>query len=191
MAGTVKGDKPDTTFFLSDGHKIILCGYKDNNHNETYFSEFILQVCGQESIVDFWDATQTCRLSVYQDTLEIVEIKNLPTNNNRTYQLTDWSIEKVYFDKGHLKRTFEVNRTIRKYTKQEIQVTLKEFENAKTGIDDSKIELANRLFISAISGDKTARIFFREFETKFGQLDGAFAEEYKDLKAMLSLWTRE
>lgn len=191
MAGTVVGSKPDTIFSFSDRHSIILCGYKDNNRSETYFSEFILQICGQDSILDFWDATQTCRLSVYKDTLSLIELKNLPTNINRAYKLTDWSIEKLFFDNGSLKRAFEIDRTIRKYTRQEIQETLQEFESARTGLGDNKIELANRLFIATISGDETARKYFKEFETTFGQLDGAFAEEYKDLKAMLELWTRE
>jgi len=191
MAGTVKDNKPDTIFSFSDRQRIILCGYKDNDQSETYFSDFILQICGQDSIVDFWDATQTCRISAYKDTLRIVELKNLPTNINRTYNRTAWSIEKIFFDNGYLRRTFEINRTIIKYTKQEIKETLKEFESAKAGLNDNKIELANRLFIATISGDKTAKKYFKEFETKFGQLDGAFAEEYKDLKIMLDLWTKE
>jgi hypothetical protein len=150
-----------------------------------------LQVCGQDSIVDFWDATQTCRLSVSHDTLNIVEVKNLPTNTNRSFKLTDWSVEKIYFNNGQLKRNFEINRAIGKYSEQEIQETLEEFENARTELDDDKIEIANRLFIAAISGDKMARKYFKKFETKFGQPDGAFAEEYKDLKTMLDLWTEE
>ena len=188
MAATKEGNKPDTTFSFSDNHKIILCGYKEVEDNETYFSEFILQVCGQDSIIDFWGAIQTCRLSFNHDTLAVIEIKNLPTGIGRAYKLTDWGIEKIYFSNARPARSFVVNRSIRKYSKSEIRKTLKEFETAKTGLDDNKIELANRLFISAISGNKTARKYFKEFETKFGELDGAFAEEYHDLQAMLSLW---
>lgn len=50
------------------------------------------------------------------------------------------------------------------------------------------MEIANQLFFATISGDKTARKYFNNFENKFGTLDGAFAEEYNDLKGMLKQW---
>jgi hypothetical protein len=68
---------------------------------------------------------------------------------------------------------------------------LKTYETAKPGLDDSKMEIANKLFIATISGDKKARQYFKEFKSKFGTLDGAFSEEYSDLTAMLELWDRK
>jgi hypothetical protein len=50
------------------------------------------------------------------------------------------------------------------------------------------LEIANKLFIATISGDRKARQKFKEFNNKFGTLDGAFKEEYSDLTAMLELW---
>jgi hypothetical protein len=191
MTGTLEGAKADATFSFNNGHKIILCGYRNNNQVEISYSEFILQVCGYDDIIDFWGATQTCRLFVDTDTLKVVDIVNLPTGVNRSYKPTDWSVEKIYFVKGQLARAFEVNRSIRKYTQHEISSTLVEFETAKGDIDDNKLRLINRLFIAAISGDKKARKYFKESESKFGELDGAFAEEYKDLKAMLNLWQEQ
>jgi hypothetical protein len=191
MAGNSGRDKPDTSFTFPDNRQVILCGYKEIIDNQPFYSEFILQVCGHDSILDFWPAISTNRLFMVKDTLKVVGVMNLPTGTNRAYTSTDWAIDKIYFSKGQLKRVFEINRAIRKYNKQEIQKTLKEFETAKAGINDSTMVLANRLFISAISGSRTAEKYFLNFESKIGQVDGAFAEEYKELIAMLELWTEK
>ena len=50
--------------------------------------------------------------------------------------------------------------------------------------------LCNKLFVAAISNSEKAKKYFMDFEIKFGALDGAFAEEYKDLKAKLALWNK-
>ncbi len=189
--GTTKGDKPDTTFTFSDGHYISICGSVENRGNETYISEFLLWVCGQDSVIAFSDATQQLRLAFLKDTIRLIEVKFLPVGPDRSFAQTDWGIEKIYFSNGQLvvNNYIEINQEIRKYTIEEITETLKEFEIAKTGNLRNPEELANRLFISAISGDGTARKNFAAFETQFGQLDGGLSEEYKALQAMLSAWT--
>jgi hypothetical protein len=188
MAGTSDGQRPDTSFTFSNGQKIILCGSKEIYNTQRYFSEFILQDCGQDSIVGFWDAMQTCRLSKVKDTLKIVEVKNLPTGTNRSFVRTDWYIEKVFFKRGKLNRTSGLDWNIRKYTHEEIKQTLKEFETAPQKYHEDRMKLAYTLFISTISGDKTSAKYFKDFAKKFGVLDGGDLEEYKDLQAMLSLW---
>ena len=52
------------------------------------------------------------------------------------------------------------------------------------------MQLVNRLFIATISNDKKARKYFYEFEMKY-ELDGAFSEEYSDLKEMLEVWDKQ
>ena len=188
MAGTTNGQRPDTSFHFSNNKTIILCGYKNPDSKPTTFSEFILSICGQDTIVDFWGAILTCRLKFEQDTLVIEDVRNLPTAIDRKYESTTWTIEKIYFANGRLFRQYTTNRQIRKYSQKEIQQTITEYETANPDLDDSKMELANRLFISAISGNKKARQYFSDFNTKFGTLDGAYSEEYKDLTSMLELW---
>ena len=191
MAGTTKGAQPDTSFHFSNGKTIILCDYKNPDIKPTTFSEFTLSICGQDTIIDFFEAKLIFRFKFKKDTLVIEDIRNLPTAVDRKYQMTTWIIEKIYFTKGKLNRHFATNKKIRKYNQQEIQETIKEYETAKLGLDDSKIELANRLFISTISGNKKARLYFADFETKFGTLDGAFKEEYNELETMLGLLDKE
>lgn len=185
------GTKADTTFHLSSGKTIVLCGYKNPESKPTTYSEFVLSVCGQDSIIDFWDAALTCQLNAKKDTLLVEQLQNLPTGKNFKFQETIWTTEKIYFSEQKLIRKIEVNRQIRTYSQDEIQSVLKTYETAKTGLDDSKMEMANKLFMATISGDKKARHYFKEFKSKFGTLDGAFAEEYSDLTAMLALWDRK
>ncbi len=185
------GTKADTIFHLSNGKTIVLCGYKNPDSKPTTFSEFILSVCGQDTIIDFWGAVLTCRLKVNKDTLLVDELQNLPTGKNFKYQETVWKTDKIYFNEKRVVRKLVVNRKIRKYDQNEIQSVLKSYETAKSGLDDSKMVIANKLFIATISGDKKARQYFKEFKNKFGTLDGAFSEEYSDLTAMLELWDRK
>jgi hypothetical protein len=67
---------------------------------------------------------------------------------------------------------------------------LQEFEIRKKGHYKEKMDLANKLFIASISDSDKARKYFVEFKDKFEvhDGDGAYAEEYHDLKEMLNLW---
>ncbi|NVO31143.1 hypothetical protein [Hymenobacter lapidiphilus] len=76
------GTKADTTFHLSNGKTIVLCGYKNPDSKTTNFSEFILAVCGQDTIIDFWGAVLTCRLKANKDTLLVDQLQNLQTGKN-------------------------------------------------------------------------------------------------------------
>jgi len=185
------GTKTDTSFHFSNGKTIVLCGYKNPDSNPTTFSEFVLAVCGQDTIIDFWSAVHDCRLKIWKDTLLIEELKNLPTGKNFDFQETVWTTEKIYFSGQKTNRKLEVNRRISKYNLEEIKQVLKTFERAKPGIDDSKMEIANKLFLATISNDKTSRLYFKEFKTKFGPLDGDFAEEYNELNSMLKQWDKK
>jgi len=185
------GTKADSTFHLSNGKTIVLCGYKNPNIKPITFSEFILAICGQDTIIDFWGAVLTCRLKVNKDTLFVDELHSLPTGNNFEYQETVWTTEKIYFSGQKIVRKLVINRQIRKYNEHEIQTVLKTYEAAKPGLDDNKMVIANKLFIATISGDKKATQYFKEFSNKFGILDGAFKEEYNNLTAMLAIWDRK
>lgn len=187
----IAGTNADTIFHLPNGKAIVLCGYNHPDSKPPTFSEFSLAVCGQDTIIDFWGALLTCRLRVNHDTLLIQELQNLPTGKNFKFKETVWTTEKIFFSGQKVVRKLDVNRQIRKYNPDEIHIVLNAYETAKPGLDESKMELANRLFVAAISGDKKARQYFKAFKSKFGTLDGAFAEEYRDLTKMLELWDKK
>ena len=184
------GTKTDTVYQLSNGKRIALCGYRNIENKPIDFSEFVLTVCGEKNIIDFWDATETCNLRTIKDTLIVEELINLPTEKNRIYTSTIWNIEKFYFENERLKRNKILNKKIRKYNESEILNTLKEYENADEKIDDEKMQLVNRLFIATISKSIKAREYFYKFENRY-KPDGAFSEEYRDLKAMLEDWDKQ
>ncbi|NDI97507.1 hypothetical protein GWA97_00265 [Flavobacterium sp. LaA7.5] len=186
MSGTSEGDKPIKTYNFSNGRVILMCG--GYTEDEIIYSEFILLDCYKRTKIDFWDATFNGTISFKNDTLVIKEIKNLPTGSKRSFVSTVWSIEKLYFSEAELKRDFTPNRNIKTYSKAEITKTLNEFKNISTNNSEANEELMYRLFMCAISGNETAKKNFNEFPEKLDVLDGAFLEEYKELKAMLRIW---
>lgn len=188
-AGYIGKDKPEDVFIFSVGQRIILCGYRENVDDEILYNEFNLQVCGQDSVLGFWPAIGTYKVYMNKDTLKVVELKSLPNGIDRAHEVNDWTTERFYFSKGQLKRIFQINRSIKKYTKAEIAATIKEFETSPTKIDDDVFVLLFRLFHAAISGSKTAEKHLVDFGKKF-QLDGHLAEEHSELVAMLELWKR-
>lgn len=188
MAAIEAGNRPDTAFHFSNGSTVILCGYQHEGGSPAIFSEFILSVCGEDEIIDFWDAMLTCRLRFDKDTLFVEDIRPLPTGEQLAYEEHVWTTEQIYFRGGEIVRQLQINSQIRKYDRSEIQMVLEQYETAAPGLDDAKMTLANKLFLAAISGDKKARQYFLAFRTRFGTLDGAFSEEYSDLAAMLELW---
>ncbi len=182
------GTSPDTSFVLSNGKKILLCGYINPGVKPATYSEFILATCGEPGIIDFWDATETCSIRSVNDTLIVENLVNLPTGKNRAFKETVWSTARIFYMDKLAVRAKTVNRNIPKYSEADITKTLKEYERSTGGISDEKIKLANRLFMAAISGDKKARQYFKACKTRFGKLDGALSEEYSDLSAMLAQW---
>ena len=187
----MRDTEADTAFKFSNGKTIVLCGYIDTETQPITFSEFVLAVCGQDTIIDFWGALFTGKIVFKKDTLFIQEIIYIPVGKDFAYKEAVWTIEKIYFNKQKVIKKTGVNRQIPKYSKEKIALILKEYETAKPGLDDGKMELANKLFIATISGSKTARKYLGEFEKKFGDLDGHFAEEYKELIAMLEMWDKK
>jgi hypothetical protein len=183
--------KVETTFNLSNGKKISLCGYKNVGSNPVTYSEFVLSVCGEKNIIDFWGARISCTLRVKKDTLLVNQINYFPIGNNFKSEAVIWLTDKIYFVSGKVVKKWEVNRQIKKYTPKEINTVLKAYEVAKYGLDDHKMTIANQLFIAAISGSKTGRKYFKEFAYKFGVLDGAFKEDYSDLAEMLEMWDQK
>jgi hypothetical protein len=188
--GRTSTSKIDTTFQLTDGNSIVLCGKKDDKIllGRTLFSGFVLSSCSQDSAINYWDDLDPCVVSAIKDTLQVEKLVYLPTGNGFRYRMTTWTIEKIYFSKNKVKQKLYLSKNIRKYNAQEIQTVLSDFEMADGEIDGTSITLAGKLFVSTISGNETARNYFSKFENKFGTLDGAFAEEYNHLKGMLQLW---
>lgn len=179
--------KPETTFHFTNGKAIVLCGFAETKDSEKLYSEFVLAVCGQNNVIDFWDALTVCRITTNKDTLKIEELKNLPTGDDLNFILTVWRIEKIYFKNGQVERSFALNRKIRKYNQREIKTVLTEYERLGKKLTYDNMDLIYKLFMATISGDKTAGKYLTD-KTRFETLDGAFQEDYEELIAMLKSW---
>ena len=191
VKNTFTEEKVDTVFHFTNGKNIVLCGFRNDETDKINYSEFVLYVCGDKEIVNFWGAVQTCNVQVKNDTLYVEELVNLPNGKNFKFEENIWWINKYYFSGGELKMTSSINNQIKKYDNNEINIVLKEFESTKKGLDDNIMVLANKLLICSISENRIAKQYFNDLETKFGTLDGAYKEEYYDLRAMLENWYKK
>jgi hypothetical protein len=186
--------KVDTTFHLSSGKTIALFGYKYSESNPAIFTEFVLWVCGRDTIIGYWEALRDCVLEVHQDTLFVNELINLPTGESFEFRETIGLIEKIYFCEQKVVKEFFVNRQVKKYNKKEIQAVLKRYKTVNPEICDwdDEYEIASKLFVATISGDKKARKYFKEFDSKFEVgCCGLTAVAYKKLTKMLELWDKK
>lgn len=186
---TSNQSKPDTVFCFSNQKKISLFGYIDRSKRPYIFSESALAECGKDSILDSWDATINCEINMRNDTLIINELKKLPVGKDLTFIETIWTTENIYYKGEYINIKATKNSKIPKYSKSQITKVLNDYKRSSGEIDDQKMDLVNRLFVAAISGNATARAYFHEFSKKYS-LDGAFAEDYKDLEAMLEFWDK-
>lgn len=176
------------SYHFSNGKTIVLCGYQNTDDKQVSYSEFVLSVCASDTIIDFWGAVLTCRLSMLNDTLIIEELHLLPTGKKFTFEETVWTIEKVFFQGEKLIRKREVNQQIEHYSKREIETVLTQYQSLPSELIDQKMNYAYQLFMATISGNQTARDYFTDFPNKCDILDGAYKEEYNELKSMLELW---
>jgi hypothetical protein len=191
--------KADTVFHLSNGKSIALCGSREVNlaKNRLFFQEFVLSVCGEKKIIKFWDAVLVCQLRIKKDTLIVETLDSLPTGKNMQYKWTVWTIERIYFKNNKTVKDFGVNRQIPQYSAQEIQSALKQYERAvkkdeatnnPNRVNNVNMEIADKLFISAISGSKQAATYLKAFKNHFGGLSGEYLEWWVDLMRKLKLW---
>lgn len=195
--GYPKAKKADTVFNLPNGRSIALCGYKGTVEGRAFYSEFVLAACGEDHVIKFWGTVLHCRLKVKEDTLIVETLDSLPAGENMRYKWTVWAIERIYFKDGKAVKDFRVNRQISRYNDQEIQAALKAYEQAikvpapannPNNVNNVNMEIADKLFISAISGSRQARSYLTTFRKHFGGLSGEYLEWYDDIMRKLALW---
>jgi hypothetical protein len=185
-------NEPKTAFEFSNGKKVLLCGYVEEQNRKKIYSEFVISECGTDSIIDFWSAVESYEVEFEADTLKLVKLKVLAIADSRALERSPWLTENFYYKGNILKRELRLNPKVR-YSKNQIDETLKEYESTiwktqNTSLseeyNDDKMLLANRLMIAAISGSSKADSYFKDFDYKF-KPDGAYAEWYEEMKELL------
>ncbi|TGE28865.1 hypothetical protein [Hymenobacter metallicola] len=182
--------QPDSLFAFAAGPVLSVCGYKEQGKRQEFFSEFAVSTCQPRKVLKYWDIREKCRLSFRQDTLTVESVKNLPAGKNFAYEFVAFRIDRFFTAKGQVQHQSSLNQKLRPYTAEEIARVKKDYETAGAAKPEKRIELANRLLLSAFSGDQQAGSYFRQFTSKF-PLEGAYAEEYAELQRLLRDWDRQ
>jgi len=189
--------KPNTKatriFDLGNARSIALCGYEEKKliKGKILYSGFVLSVCGSDRPIDFWGETKYCDIKQNKDTLYVETLTELPATPTGKETLTAWTIERFYFAGDKLKRTLTVDPKLPKYSAAQIATVFKLYATTADDNSDKVAELADKLFICAISGSKQAGKYLETFKTKFTRLDGATAESYDYTFGMFKLWQKQ
>ena len=184
--------KAERTFQLTPQHSIALCGYTDTEtiKGKKLYSEFTLSVCGNNKAIDFWGAIITCNVKTSNDTLIVETFRNLPVGKAMHYRQTVWRIECFWFEHNILKRNSIVSPGLPKYTIAQIANVLNLYNHTPNLNEDKTTELADKLLISALSGNKTAESYLNNFRNKFTHLDGVNLEDYDAIIRIYDLWKK-
>ena len=185
--------KADTVFHLSRSKSIVLCGYnvKDIIKGKKLFSEFVLSVCGSDTIIKFWGAVLICDVITSGDTLLVQTIYDLPVGKSMEYRQAVWNTEHIYFKNDKLFRDSVINRGLPKYTPQQIAAVLDLYQRLPNANNDTTSDLADKLLISTMSGSKKARAYLVNFRQKFTALSGVNWEDYDTKIRMLNAWEKQ
>ncbi|TPE42687.1 hypothetical protein [Pontibacter mangrovi] len=190
-ASEFAGPKPDTAFIFSNGSKLLICGYSEKKDGKNIYSEFVLSVCGNDSIIGFWSAVEEYELVFVQDTLQLQKLELLAMGDHRDLVKVKWLTESFYYENGSLLREKKLNPKV-KYRQSQIDQSLQEYEStqwqkqneATIEYTEGKMKLANSLMLAAASGSEKAEVYFKEFKNKF-QPDGAYLEWYQQMADLL------
>jgi hypothetical protein len=180
-------------FEFPKGKKIMLCGSINTENGNTNYFEFVLFVCGKQTIIDFWDATKICEVNKVQDTLFVNQTVDLPIGKNFDMEQTVWQVDKLFFVGEQLSIKKTKNRDISLYNEKQIAAIIKTYQATKpitVDTDDKKIALFSKLFVGTISGDETCRKYFIAFKNDYKIVGTAIEDEYNELIAKLETWDK-
>jgi hypothetical protein len=186
------GAKPAKIFHFSNNRSIGLYGGADTEiiKGKTLYSEFVLAACGAKKIIKFWGAMLTCDVKMANDTLYVNTLYPFPIGKAMKPHYIPWTIELIYFTGSEATRDSLINPNIPKYTPAQIARVFSQYQHTPNANNDTTIDLAEKLFISTLSGSKKAKYYLLNFHKKFTTLDGVYQEEYDTIMRMLKLWEK-
>lgn len=188
--GSSKGDAPILKFSFSNNQSVIICGYKEDE----IISEFDVFTCKDGTSISQYDATQNCHVRLKKDTIEIIELKNLPSTNwewelmaigKELIILKDSSIESLK------QEPFFINPEISKEEQKEFLDDIEINKNNGLHQDWDWEEILAKLEILSLMQNKRAKeILFSIQEMTNYKFDGAISEQYKDAIATVE-WMKK
>ena len=184
----------DTLFEFSNGKSVRLSARVELEIEE---GKQVLSNCrlydletGKFLFVDDWQSVG-CEFSFESNKLHVGQLEPFAMGEDHAFVYIPWKVYSFYYENGSFKQIDRFNRDIR-FDKPTIDALLKEYELTEWRtqeedvkyVEETLMNLANRLLIAAISGSKESEAYFREFETK-AKPDGAFASWYLIMEDML------
>jgi hypothetical protein len=187
--------RPDTVFVLDSTMAVAYCGWIDRSGAETRYSEFTLRWCGNQWPLLSADATLDFRITVIDKVLVAEDHRVLPTGRDLHLGDVLWRthvIEGVYEPAmGEVvAKISEVPGDLHVITAQEEDTIRKRLKAVDPTMNFADEQLLGLLFLSAASDRRGAEKRFRNLRKHY-LLDGAYAEQYNELLAMLDVVVEE
>ncbi len=167
------------TFDFKNGNKIALCG---EANEENSYSEFIISVCKNDSILEDWtnDATVSSKINFNNDTLAIEELYGIPNGKNKEVQWLPFYITKYYYVQNIMTKSSYYKKSLKKYSQKEIDEVLTNFyKTSDKGENmDEHLKAVNQLFWAYYSGSQEAEKQLDKLKSKYQTYDGGVSEEF-------------
>jgi hypothetical protein len=179
--GTI--ETPIKIFQLTRSKSIAISGIAEKKGHQILYSAFVLYQCGKRTAINEWDGTQTCTIKQNKDSLIVEELYGIPNGKNLSVKWLPFYVSKYYFRNNIVTGTSFYRNDLRKYTGEEIDRVLRNFEQIKDAASnfDDYLLAVNRLFWAFVSGSKKADTYLTQLKKKYGTFDGAVGEEFDAL----------
>ncbi len=169
--------KPDTIIKINGVESYAICGYFEDD----FVSEFTVTKCGDEKILDFYDATLNYKIEVDADTIKLIDYRFLSTDLNK-FERIPWAIDMYYHSNG---QTIHKRRTIFKRNKSIIynEKFQKEWDNEIKDNWSTNNKLILWSFFISLDNKENFENYFKNYRDTF-QIGGVYAEYYSELLKM-------
>ncbi|QDA62231.1 hypothetical protein [Hymenobacter jejuensis] len=182
--------KPDTLFAFSNGQVASVCGSKETIENRVLYSEFAVSSCQSSKVLHYWDLREQCQLVFQNDTLSVNTLKYLPVGKNFKYEFVPFKIYLFFPKQDQVGQTAFLNHNLRSYSTEEQAQVLRAFEKMTGKKEGQKIDIANQLFVAALSGNLQALSYFRKLKADF-PIGEETSKEYFALERLLRDWQQD
>ncbi len=187
--------EPDTVFPLDSALAVAYCGHIDRNGPVPRYSEFTLRWCVNQWPLITADATQTYRLTVVDRSLVAEDMRMLPTGVDLHMGEVVWRTHVIQglLDPGSgevVAMISEIPGDLHPISRKEERVISTRFAATDAQAQWADEQLLGLLFLSAASDRRGAERRFRDLRSQY-LLDGAYAEQYNELLAMLDVVAAE
>ncbi len=170
--------KPDTIIRINGVESYAICGYFEDD----FVSEFTVTKCGDEKILDFYDATLNYKIKVDSDTLKLIDYRFLLSRDLSNFVKAPWAIDMYYESRGN---TIHERKVV--YSEDNLVVLTKDFHKEWENEINKEWSMNDKLtawtFLISLNNEEFYKKYFENYRDSI-QIGGQHAEYYKELKRM-------